>query len=58
MDAFDLDAKVTTPAGHGQAQPLTVTSVLTRTICTRTPVCSKQTCRCTMVPCTSACRQG
>lgn len=57
MDAFDLDAKVTTPAMGGQAEPLSITSLLTRAICTRTPVCSRATCRCTVVPCTSNCPQ-
>ncbi|MBP2479188.1 hypothetical protein JOF53_008060 [Crossiella equi] len=56
MDAFDLDAKVSTPAGeHGAAQPLSITSVITRLACTRTPLCSRATCQCTLGVCTSGC---
>ncbi|MCO1574677.1 MULTISPECIES: FDLD family class I lanthipeptide [unclassified Crossiella] len=56
MDAFDLDARVSTPAAsNGQAQPLSITSVITRLACTRTPLCSGFTCRCTQGACTAGC---
>ncbi|MCO1575631.1 FDLD family class I lanthipeptide [Crossiella sp. SN42] len=59
MDAFDLDARVTTPAaGGGHAEPLSISSLVTRFLCTKTPICSKSTCTCTLVGlCTAGCRQ-
>ncbi|MET9263344.1 FDLD family class I lanthipeptide [Amycolatopsis sp. NPDC004079] len=59
MDAFDLDAKVTTPAtGVSSNAPVSITSILTRVVCPKTPACSKSTCKCTTIGiCTSSCRR-
>lgn len=53
MSNFDLDVKVTQPKGPEMA-PATITT--TRTLITKTPVCTKTTCRCTTQgACTAGC---
>lgn len=56
MSDFDLDIKVSQPSGPDQqAQTWTVVTT-TRTLVTKTPVCSKTTCRCTTQgACTAGC---
>lgn len=52
MSNFDLDVKVT--QSKTADEPMTITT--TRTIITRTPVCTKTTCRCTTQgACTAGC---
>ncbi|MGH3611343.1 MAG: hypothetical protein ACRDRK_01720 [Pseudonocardia sp.] len=53
MDAFNLDARVSTPTSAGApAVPASLT-----TLVTKTPVCSKFSCKCTLNTCTAFCRQ-
>ncbi|GAA2778693.1 FDLD family class I lanthipeptide [Crossiella cryophila] len=55
MDAFDLDVRITTPAGaDAAAGPL---SIISRLTCSRTPICSKTTCQCSRT-CTPLCTSG
>ncbi|MDK1473101.1 FDLD family class I lanthipeptide [Streptomyces sp. 549] len=55
-DAFDLDAQVNTPkAGETEVGPLSISSIATRTVCTRVACKVTSTCACTSL-CTALCR--
>lgn len=53
MDPFTLDARVTTPTStSAPAAPASAT-----TLVTKTPICTKFSCKCTLNTCTAFCRQ-
>ncbi|WP_156727956.1 FDLD family class I lanthipeptide [Streptomyces apocyni] len=55
-DAFDLDAQVNTPkAGDSELGPMSISTIATRTVCTRVTCKVTCTCNCTTI-CTSLCR--
>ncbi|MCM1967138.1 FDLD family class I lanthipeptide [Streptomyces sp. NPDC002812] len=58
-DAFDLDARISAPAGPTgeQAPPPSISGIATRTVCTRVTCQASKTCVCTSL-CTTFCVGG
>ena len=56
-DVFDLDARVSTPsAPTGEQAPASISTIATRTVCTRVGCQVTKTCACTSM-CTMFCRK-
>ncbi|MGC4867343.1 hypothetical protein ACLQ3B_18140 [Micromonospora sp. DT53] len=55
MSAFDLDAQVVRPNSEAPHAQASITSIVTRLACTRTPICSNFSCLCTLLSCTVGC---
>ncbi|MFJ4684979.1 FDLD family class I lanthipeptide [Streptomyces sp. NPDC088789] len=55
-DVFDLDARVSTPTSTtGPDAPMSISTIATRTVCTRVGCQATSTCACTSI-CTIFCK--